>query len=134
MEMKTFSISQLAREFSITPRAIRFYEDKGLLSPARQGQTRVFNARDRARLILILRGKRFGFALADIKEMLDLYEKPDGGISQLELTLDKARRRIARMTEQKDELDAAITDLTKSCERVETRLTELKQDVRTAAE
>lgn len=123
----TYSISQLAKEFGVTPRAIRFYEDKGLITPARDGQTRVFDGRDRARLILILRGKRFGFPLTDIKEMLDLYEKPDGGVHQLEVTLKKAESRISRMIEQKLELETAITELTETCEQVKNRLNELKQ-------
>ena len=108
---KMFTITQLANEFEITPRAIRFYEDKGLLSPARRGQARVFTARDRARLILILRGKRFGFSLIEIKSLMDLYERPDGGLEQLRATISKANERIAAMRVQKDDLEAAIAEL-----------------------
>ena len=74
----TFTITDLAGEFKITPRTIRFYEDKHLLQPSRQGLSRVYSRRDRARLQLILRGKRLGFSLAEIKEMLDLYDLGDG--------------------------------------------------------
>lgn len=108
---KMYTITQLANEFEITPRAIRFYEDKGLLSPARRGQARVFSVRDRARLILILRGKRFGFSLIEIKSLMDLYERPDGGLEQLRATIAKANERIAEMRIQRDDLETAIAEL-----------------------
>ncbi|MDX5360762.1 MAG: MerR family DNA-binding transcriptional regulator [Alphaproteobacteria bacterium] len=130
---RTYSISDLAREFDVTPRAIRFYEDKGLLTPARRGQTRIYAPRDRARLILILRGKRFGFSLRDIKEMLDLYEKPDGGIEQLRVTLAKSRDRIAALKAQRDELEDAIAELEDGCGKIRERLAELG-DTEEAAE
>ncbi|MCP1336190.1 MerR family transcriptional regulator [Futiania mangrovi] len=130
---RTYSISDLAREFGVTPRAIRFYEDKGLLTPARRGQTRIYAPRDRARLILILRGKRFGFSLRDIKEMLDLYEKPDGGIEQLRVTLAKSRDRIAALKAQRDELQDAIAELEDGCDKIRERLAELG-DTEEAAE
>jgi DNA-binding transcriptional MerR regulator len=74
--LKTYTISELAREFQVTPRALRFYEDKGLLSPTRDGLNRVYSVRDRARLKLILQGKSVGFSLSDIREILDLYTEP----------------------------------------------------------
>ena len=80
---RTYSIRQLCREFGATARALRFYEDKGLLTPARKGQTRVYDARDRARLKLILRGRRIGFTLQEIQDMLDLYDRNDGNTHQM---------------------------------------------------
>ena len=90
----TFSISELAREFNITPRAIRFYESEGMIAPARQGQTRIFSVRDRARLGLIVQGKRVGFSLAEIREMLDLYDIGDGQVTQLKVSRKKFADRI----------------------------------------
>ena len=84
---RTYSIRQLCREFGATARALRFYEDKGLLTPARKGQTRVYDARDRARLKLILRGRRIGFTLQEIQDMLDLYDNKDGNVHQMAIAL-----------------------------------------------
>ena len=86
-----FTISQLCREFDVTPRTLRFYEQKDLLHPAREGMNRIFSYRDRARLSLILRGKKVGFSLDDIKEMLDLYNLKDGQITQLQVALEKGQ-------------------------------------------
>ena len=91
---RAFTIRQLCVEFKVTPRALRFYEDKGLLSPARDGLNRVYHNRDRARLQLILRGKRVGFSLAEIREILDLYDEKDGGAVQAARSLTKVRERI----------------------------------------
>lgn len=85
MSSVTWSITELAEEFGLTTRAIRFYEDKGLLSPERRGQTRIYHPRDRARLILIVRGKNVGLALAEIKEILSLYDQEDGCETQIAL-------------------------------------------------
>ena len=92
---RTFTIRQLCLEFKCTPRALRFYEDKGLLSPARQGLNRVYSYKDRARLQLILRGKRVNLSLAEIREILDLYDKNDGGATQNATALRKFRERIS---------------------------------------
>ena len=86
--MKTYTISELAREFQVTPRALRFYEDKGLLSPTRDGLNRVYSTRDRARLKLILQGKRFGFSLEDIRQLLNLYDIGDQQTTQLARTYE----------------------------------------------
>ena len=94
---RTYSITELCREFNVTPRTLRFYEQKGLLSPARRGWTRLFSYRDRARLQLILRGKRVGFALEEIKEMLDLYNLRDGQVTQLKVASVKMRERLNRI-------------------------------------
>src|SRR5436309_10855398 len=91
---RTFTIRQLCLEFKCTPRALRFYEDKGLLAPARDGLNRVYSYKDRARLQLILQGKRVGLALAEIGEILDLYEVDDGGAQQAAKSLDRKSTRL----------------------------------------
>jgi DNA-binding transcriptional MerR regulator len=108
---KTYTITELAHEFRVTPRAIRFYEDKGLLHPSRQGMMRVYAKRDRARLLLILRGKRLGFSLAEIREMIDLYDLGDGRMEQLTLTLKRSRDRLAALETQRQDIEDAITQL-----------------------
>src|SRR5487761_886183 len=94
---RLYSIGDLAGEVGVSPRAIRFYEDQGLLAPCRIGGNRVYSGRDRARLQLILRGKRLGFALADIRELLDLYDVDRNHLEQLRATLIKGRVRIAEL-------------------------------------
>lgn len=111
MSEKTYTITELAHEFDVTPRAIRFYEDKGLLHPARQGMMRVYARRDRARLQLILRGKRLGFSLAEIREMIDLYDVGDGRVEQMKLTLKRSQERLAALELQKRDIDDAIHQL-----------------------
>ena len=104
----TFTITQLCREFSTTPRALRYYEEQGLLSPSRDGQARIYSYRDRARLILILRGKSVGLALAEIRDIFDLYGRDDGLIAQNTPALRKYRERIAAFEAQRAEIDTAI--------------------------
>ncbi|MCS6759288.1 MAG: MerR family DNA-binding protein [Candidatus Devosia euplotis] len=104
-----FAIADLAREFGISTRAIRFYESKGLLSPERVGATRVFRRRDRARLILILRGKRLGFSLRDISDYLSLYDADRS--QQVNLLLDKVDERLVSLERQRDDLETAINEL-----------------------
>jgi len=111
---KTYTITELAREFGVTPRTLRFYEDKGLLSPTRRGQNRVFSYRDRVRLKLILQGKRVGFPLADIKELLDLYDLRDGQVTQLRVALGRFDERIEVLRRQKSDIEQAIADLTRT--------------------
>lgn len=123
-----FTVTQLCREFDVTPRALRFYESKGLLHPAREGTRRRFDQRDRARLALILRGKRFGFSLAEIGELLDLYDTDNTQVSQLTRTMEVAGRRLADMRRQRDELTVAIGELEKQIDFVGTLLTEKKPD------
>lgn len=108
---RTWSISQMCRDFDVTPRTLRFYEQKGMLTPARKGWTRIFGYRDRARVKLILRGKRAGFALDEIKEMLDLYNLRDGNKKQLELASVKMKERLIALNEQQVEIEEAIADL-----------------------
>ncbi len=121
---KTYSITELCREFDVTPRTLRFYEQKGLLAPARRGWTRIFNYRDRARLQLILRGKRVGFSLEEIKEMLDLYKLRDGQMTQLTVASKKLRERLVALREQRIEIDDAIADLERTCDIVDGMLKE----------
>ena len=117
--MRTYSIRELAKEFDVTARALRFYEDKGLLSPQRNGQMRIYSGRDRARLKLVLRGKRLGFSLDDIREMMDLYDLEDGQVSQLTVTVEKLRSRIKVLERQKLDVELSIADLQAACGQAE---------------
>ena len=105
------TISDMCSAFDVTPRTLRFYEAKELLSPVRVGTRRLFTRRDRARLTLILRGKRFGFRLEDIRQLLDLYDRDGSQEIQLTRTYDVARARLAQMEQQRTELDEAIAEL-----------------------
>jgi len=111
MNELTMTIREMCDEFDVTPRALRFYEAKELLFPIRDGQKRLFTRRDRARLKLILRGKRFGFSLEEIRQLLDLYDIGDQQQTQLRKTYDLAMGRLAEMEQQRAELDANIADL-----------------------
>jgi DNA-binding transcriptional MerR regulator len=126
---RTFTIRQLCLEFKCTPRALRFYEDKGLLAPARDGLNRVYSYKDRARLQLILQGKRVGLALAEIGEILDLYEVDDGGAQQAAKSLRKFRDRIVALENQKLDIDSAILELRAGCEAMERRLSNTRPDL-----
>jgi DNA-binding transcriptional MerR regulator len=122
-----YSIRDLAREFDVTTRTIRFYEDEGLISPARRGQTRLFSARDRIRLKLILRGKRLGFSLGEIREIIDLYDAAPGEYGQLRFFLSKIAERRAMLEQQR----ADIADTLEELAEVERRcLAQLKTIVR----
>ncbi|AFO90926.1 MerR family DNA-binding transcriptional regulator [Phaeobacter inhibens] len=111
MTDETKSIRQMCDEFGVTPRTLRFYEAKELLFPIREGQKRLFTKRDQARLKLILRGKRFGFSLEEIRQLLNLYHMGDQQLTQLTRTYDIACERLADMERQRDELTEAIDDL-----------------------
>jgi DNA-binding transcriptional MerR regulator len=119
---RTYTIRQLCLEFKCTPRALRFYEDKGLLSPARDGMNRVYSYKDRGRLQLILQGKRVGLSLAEIGEILDLYEVDDGGAQQAAKSLKKFRERIVALERQKIDIDEQIEQLKQGCTAMEKRL------------
>ena len=106
---RTYTISELAREFAVTPRALRFYEDKGLLAPRRDGMNRVYSHRDRGRLQLILRGKRVGLSLIEIKEILDLYKVDQR--AQAQTALKRFKARIVALEAQREDIDAAIETL-----------------------
>jgi len=116
-----FSITDLCTEFGVTPRALRFYEDEGLIAPERRGTQRIYSHRDRARLAWILRGKRVGFSLAEIKEMIDLYDIGDGRKVQRQVTLARCRERIALLENQKRDIDAAIAELERFVELIESK-------------
>jgi DNA-binding transcriptional MerR regulator len=119
---RSYSIGDLAKEFKVTPRALRFYEDKDLLHPARDGMNRIYSSRDRARLQLILRGKRVGFSLSDIREILDLYDLKDNQRSQLKLSRVKFREQIKTLEAQREDLEAAIEALNHRLVWIEERL------------
>jgi DNA-binding transcriptional MerR regulator len=123
---ETYGIGELAREFGVTTRAIRFYEDLGLLTPLREGQRRVYGARDRVRLRLILRGKRLGFRLADVQEIIDLYDAPPGEAGQLRLLRDKIAGRRAELEAKRRDLEATLADLAGVDEQCRRRLEELE--------
>ncbi|OYV33295.1 MAG: MerR family transcriptional regulator [Rhodospirillales bacterium 20-64-7] len=106
-----YSVSQLARQLGVTARTIRFYEDKDLVSPQRAGTTRVYTHRDRARLMLILRGKRLGFSLREIKEFLDLYDVDPAHHVQLRQLLAAVRKRMAKLSEQRAAIDESLSEL-----------------------
>ncbi len=105
------TIRQMCDSFDVTPRTLRFYESKELLFPQRNGQKRLFTKRDRARLKLILRGKRFGFRLEEIRQLLDLYDKGDQQLTQLSRAYEIAQDRLVDLERQRDELTTAITEL-----------------------
>lgn len=114
----TYLIGDLAREFDVTLRTLRFYEDKGIVSPRRQGATRVYGRRDRARLKLALLGKKVGFSLGEIKEMLDLYDLKDGQTTQLKVALARFNEQIALLVRQKADIEHAIDELSRTVEIV----------------
>lgn len=107
----TMTIREMCDEFDVTARTLRFYEAKELLFPIREGTKRLFTKRDRARLKLILRGKRFGFSLEEIRQLLDLYDMDDQQTTQLERTFELAGKHLAELEAQRDELTLAIEDL-----------------------
>lgn len=108
---QSYTISDLAAEFGITPRTIRFYESRGLIAPERAGTQRRYSKRDRARLILILRGRNLGFTVEDVGEYLALYDADPGQIAQTQLLLEKVTAAIADLEKKRADLDAALTDL-----------------------
>ena len=109
-----FTIGELSRDFGVTLRTLRFYEDKGLLNPKRQGTTRLYDRRDRARLKLVLLGKRIGFSLVEIKEMLDLYDLRDNQKTQFRVSLEMFRNQIKVLEQQKADIEQAIVELTET--------------------
>lgn len=119
-DCEDFSITQLCSEFGVTARALRFYEDEGLIAPQRRGTQRIYSQRDRARLAWILRGKRVGFSLADIREMIDLYDLGDGRRQQREVTVARCTTKIEALRAQKRDIDAAIAELSEFVALVET--------------
>ena len=111
MSEQTYSIGQMCADFDVTPRTLRFYEQKELLTPIREGQKRIFTQRDRGRLKLILRGKRFGFSLEDIRQWLNLYDLGDGQVTQLTLWVENATKQMDTLRAQRDDLEDAMSEL-----------------------
>ena len=128
MTEQLMTIREMCDAFEVTPRTLRFYEQKELLAPIRQGTKRLFTRRDRARLKLILRGKRFGFSLEEIRQLLDLYHVGDQQVTQLTKTHELGRRHLSDMERQRAELDEAIADMKQQLDWVEKRLGELTSD------
>jgi DNA-binding transcriptional MerR regulator len=108
---ETYTISQLAAEFDVTTRTIRFYEDQGLISPKREGSVRIFSVRDRVRLKLALRGKRLGFSLAEIRELFELYDVSRDERKQLEEFLTRLERRRARLELQREDIEVMLNEI-----------------------
>ena len=133
MITETLNIREMCEAFNVTPRTLRFYEAKELLSPIREGQKRLFTKRDRARLKLILRGKRFGFSLEEIRQLLDLYYMDDSQEAQMSKTYEMAQSHLADMQAQKAELDEAIDELKDQMAWGAQKLTELAKGKTVAA-
>lgn len=123
MSEQTYSIGELCAEFDVTPRTLRFYEQRELLSPVRDGQRRIFKQRDRARLKLILRGKRFGFSLELIRQWLNLYDLGDGGVTQMTAWVETAAEQMDTLRAQRDELEDAMRELQDLIDVTQTELT-----------
>ncbi len=126
---RTFSIRQLCEEFGCTPRALRFYEDKAMLSPGRKGMNRVYTPKDRVRLQLIVRGKRLGLPLNEIREILDLYDVDHSGAQQAARTLRKFQERMVALEAQRLDIDNVLEELKAGCEEMERRLAETRPDL-----
>lgn len=133
MTDETMTIRAMCDTFGVTPRTLRFYEAKELLHPIREGQKRLFTRRDRARLKLILRGKRFGFSLEEIRQLLDLYDMGDQQQTQLTRTVEIARARLDELVQQRASLDEAIVELSEQLKWGEQMLQSMQQP-RKAAE
>lgn len=127
MDDKTYSIGELAKSFDITPRSIRFYEEQGLLSPDRNGQTRIYKKKDRVRLKLVLRGKRLGFSLAETKTLFNLYDSHQNSEAQLEAMLKMTEQKRAIMTQQLEDIQMLMNELDEVEARCKEELNELKR-------
>ena len=123
----TYSIGELAKEFDITPRSIRFYEEQDLLSPERTGQTRIYCNKDRVRLKLILRGKRLGFSLAEIKNLFELYDSNANSMLQLEAMLKMTEQKRAILRQQLDDIQMLMNELDEVEKRCRDELADLQK-------
>src|SRR5580658_6072612 len=124
---RLYSVTELGLELGISARTIRFYEDKGLISPQRAGNNRVYTYRDRARMILILRGKRLGFSLREIKEYLELYDADPSGVKQLRLLLKTLQSRIAGLEDQRQALNQTLSELQDTQQQTEDALAAIER-------
>jgi DNA-binding transcriptional MerR regulator len=128
-QRRTYTIRQLCREFDCTPRALRFYEDKGLLAPSRAGVNRVYSHRDRGRLQLILRGKRIGLSLVEIGDLMDLYDQDDGGAIQMARALKTFRERLTVLQQQRIDIEEAIAQVSEAVAVLEVKLADTRPDL-----
>jgi DNA-binding transcriptional MerR regulator len=129
MSLQTFSIGELAKYFAITPRSIRFYEEQRLLAPERRGQTRIYHAKDKVRLKLILRGKRLGFSLAEISKLFELYDTNPNSAAQLETMLQLTKTKRAVLEQQFNDIQILLTELDDVESRCEEELNDIKRGV-----
>ena len=117
-----FTIRDLTKEFGVSARTLRFFEEKGLVDPARRGEQRLYTRRDRARLAYVLAGKAVGFSLEEVREMLDLYDLGDGQVTQLKVALAKFAERIERLERQKADIDRVVAELTRARDAMKAKL------------
>ena len=117
-----FTIRDLTKEFGVSARTLRFYEEKGLLDPTRRGEQRLYTRRDRARLAYVIAGKTVGFSLEEVREMLDLYDLGDGQVTQLKVALTKFGERIERLERQKNDIDRVVAELTRASDVMKAKL------------
>jgi DNA-binding transcriptional MerR regulator len=126
-------IGELAKEYGVTLRTLRFYEDKGLLAPHRDGTTRLYTRREVARLKLILLGRKVGFSLREVKQILDLYDPSGSNTKQLRLALEKSEKQLVRLERQRAEMDDAISELGNLISVVRTQLAERQPSAKVAS-
>lgn len=119
LSREQFTISDLTTEFDVTARALRFYEEEGMIAPTRAGLARIYSRRDRARLAWIVRAKNVGFSLGEIKELIDLYDLDDGRVTQKQRTIERCREQVAKLTRQRDDIDASISELATFIDQLE---------------
>ena len=132
-EGKTFTITELSQEFDITPRAIRFYEDVGLLEPSRAGRNRVYTQRDRTRLKLTLRGKRLGLSLQDVKRLVDMYDSPSDTAQQLQAFMAVLQEHRRQLEQQRDDIEVTLAEISQHEERCRRLLAEQARGRRKAS-
>lgn len=118
-QRERFTISDLTREFGVTARALRFYEDEGLIAPSRVGLSRIYSKRDRARLAWIMRAKNVGFGLGEIRELIDLYDLGDGRVEQRRVTVQRCREKIAKLKQQKADIESSLKELSEFVAQIE---------------